>query len=98
MSILQSDARTGVVVTPRRALVLGGTEGRRAATPRPHARRRGGDALPSWKAFSNKDPLDERAVEQMVLVGVDAGATTGRSRKVGAGGVEDAAGNPRRAL
>jgi transposase-like protein len=40
--------------------------------------------LPSWKAFSNKDPLDERAVEQMLL-GVSARRYDRSLEGVGAG-------------
>jgi transposase-like protein len=49
-------------------LVLGG---RRVQARRPRARSMAGQeiALPSWSAFSAEDPLEERAVEQM-LVGV----------------------------
>lgn len=48
-------------------LVLGG---RLASVPRPRVRDAEGEvSLPSWSAFRERDPLDERAVEQM-LVGV----------------------------
>lgn len=48
-------------------LVLGG---RLASVRRPRARDADGEVtLPSWSAFRERDPLDERAVEQM-LVGV----------------------------
>src|SRR5712692_2378850 len=49
-------------------LVMGG---RRVAVRRPRARTMDGDevTLPSWKQFAAEDPLNERAVEQM-LVGV----------------------------
>src|SRR5208282_6412766 len=47
-------------------LVLGG---RRVAVRRPRARSVEGRELrlPSWRAWSARDPLDERAMEQMVL-------------------------------
>jgi transposase-like protein len=52
----------------RGELVMGG---RRVQVRRPRARTLAGEEiqLPSWKAFAAEDPLDERAVEQM-LVGV----------------------------
>jgi putative transposase len=48
------------------SLVLGG---RRVAVSRPRVRRvNGGElGLPSWREWSARDPLDERALEQMVL-------------------------------
>jgi len=48
------------------SLVLGG---RRVEIPRPRARSTDGRelSLPSWQAWSARDPLDERAFEQMVL-------------------------------
>src|SRR5260370_9741031 len=48
------------------SLVLGG---RRVAVQRPRARSVAGRELrlPSWREWSARDPLDERAVEQMVL-------------------------------
>src|SRR6202049_1568052 len=48
------------------SLVLGG---RRVAVNRPRARRVEGRELrlPSWREWSARDPLDERALEQMVL-------------------------------
>jgi len=48
------------------SLVLGG---RRVAVSRPRARSIGGHelSLPSWREWSTRDPLTERAVEQMVL-------------------------------
>src|SRR6516164_6664201 len=48
------------------SLVLGG---RRVAVSRPRARSVDGDelSLPSWREWSRRDPLTERAVEQMVL-------------------------------
>ena len=48
------------------SLVLGG---RRVEVPRPRARSTDGRELnlPSWQAWSSRDPLDERAFEQMVL-------------------------------
>ena len=48
------------------SLVLGG---RRVAVQRPRARSVEGRALrlPSWREWSARDPLDERALEQMVL-------------------------------
>jgi putative transposase len=48
------------------SLVLGG---RRVEIPRPRARSTDGRelSLPSWQAWSSRDPLDERAFEQMVL-------------------------------
>jgi putative transposase len=48
------------------SLVLGG---RRVAMQRPRARSVAGGELrlPSWREWSARDPLDERAVEQMVL-------------------------------
>jgi putative transposase len=48
------------------SLVLGG---RRAAVQRPRARSVEGRelSLPSWREWSARDPLDERALEQMVL-------------------------------
>lgn len=63
---------------PGRAVVRGGTVdgelvlgGRRVAVRRPRARRVGGGEvrLPSYERLRAEDPLDERAVEQM-LVGV----------------------------
>jgi putative transposase len=48
------------------SLVLGG---RRVAVSRPRVRSVGGRELPlpSWREWSARDPLDERALEQMVL-------------------------------
>jgi len=48
------------------SLVLGG---RRVAVNRPRARSVDGRelSLPSWREWSTRDPLTERAVEQMVL-------------------------------
>ena len=48
------------------SLVLGG---RRVKVERPRARSIDGHelSLPSWRAWSSRDPLDERAFEQMVL-------------------------------
>jgi len=48
------------------SLVMGG---RRVAVQRPRARTVEGHelSLPSWREWSARDPLDERAVEQMVL-------------------------------
>jgi putative transposase len=48
------------------SLVLGG---RRVKVERPRARSVAGHelGLPSWRAWSSRDPLDERAFEQMVL-------------------------------
>ena len=48
------------------SLVLGG---RRVKVERPRARRIDGHelSLPSWRTWSSRDPLDERAFEQMVL-------------------------------
>jgi putative transposase len=48
------------------SLVMGG---RRVKVERPRARSRDGHELllPSWRAWSARDPLDERAFEQMVL-------------------------------
>jgi putative transposase len=48
------------------SLVLGG---RRVEIPRPRARSLEGRelSLPSWRAWSSRDPLDERAMEQMVV-------------------------------
>src|SRR5271163_1422678 len=48
------------------SLVLGG---RRVAVPRPRVRSMEGHELklPSWREWSARDPLDERALEQMVL-------------------------------
>lgn len=47
------------------SLVMGG---RRVTVPRPRARNRDGEeVLPTWAAFSAEDPLEERAVEQMML-------------------------------
>jgi putative transposase len=47
------------------SLVLGG---RRVRVERPRARSVGHElSLPSWRAWSARDPLDERAFEQMVL-------------------------------
>jgi transposase-like protein len=56
------------VGTARGELVMGG---RRVQVRRPRARTLDGDEiqLPSWTAFAAEDPLDERAVNQM-LVGV----------------------------
>ncbi|MBX3158189.1 MAG: transposase [Deltaproteobacteria bacterium] len=56
------------VGTTRGELVMGG---RRIQVQRPRARTLDGEEiqLPSWAAFSAEDPLDERAVNQM-LVGV----------------------------
>src|SRR5450432_317031 len=63
---------------PGRDVVRGGTVdgelvlgGRRVSVRRPRARRVGGGEvrLPSYERLSAEDPLDERAVEQM-LVGV----------------------------
>jgi len=49
----------------RGELVMGG---RRVRVKRPRVRDAGGEVvLPSWQEFSNTDPLDERAVEQMVI-------------------------------
>lgn len=47
-------------------LVLGG---RRVSVRRPRARSREGAevVLPSWRAFADEDPLDARAVEQLVV-------------------------------
>ena len=47
-------------------LVMGG---RRVAVPRPRVRDRDGREVPlaSWSAFGDEDPLDERAVRQMLL-------------------------------
>lgn len=46
-------------------LVLGG---RLVSVRRPRVRDAGGEVtLPSWAAFSERDPLDERAVEQMIV-------------------------------
>ncbi|HKN01361.1 MAG TPA: hypothetical protein VJX23_12660, partial [Candidatus Binataceae bacterium] len=47
------------------SLVLGG---RRVAVSRPRVRSVGGRELPlpSWREWSSRDPLDERALEQMV--------------------------------
>lgn len=55
--------RTGHVAS---SLVLGG---RRVAIQRPRARSLAGRelSLPSWRGWSSRDPLDERAFEQMVL-------------------------------
>jgi putative transposase len=49
------------------SLVLGG---RQVAVQRPRARSVEGCelSLPSWREWSARDPLDERALEQMVLV------------------------------
>ena len=43
--------------------------GRRVKVERPRARSVDGHelSLPSWQAWSARDPLDERAFEQMVL-------------------------------
>lgn len=43
--------------------------GRRVAVKRPRARSAGGGelVLPSWRAWSARDPLDQRAMEQMIL-------------------------------
>ena len=43
--------------------------GRRVKVERPRARGVDGHelSLPSWRAWSSRDPLDERAFEQMVL-------------------------------
>jgi len=51
---------------PEAELVLGG---RRVGVKRPRVRSRDGQevALPSWAKFAAEDPLNERAVEQMVL-------------------------------
>jgi hypothetical protein len=48
------------------SLVLGG---RRVKVQRPRARSIGGQqlSLPSWQGWSARDPLDERALDQMVL-------------------------------
>ena len=48
------------------SLVMGG---RRVKVERPRARSIDGHELrlPSWRAWSSRDPLDERAFEQMVL-------------------------------
>jgi putative transposase len=48
------------------SLVLGG---RRVAVRKPRVRRIDGSevSLPSWERYSREDPLDERAVEQMVV-------------------------------
>jgi hypothetical protein len=48
------------------SLLLGG---RRVEIPRPRARSTDGRelSLPSWQAWSSRDPLDERAFEQRVL-------------------------------
>ena len=48
------------------SLVMGG---RRVKVERPRARSVDGHelSLPSWRAWSSRDPLDERAFEQMVL-------------------------------
>src|SRR5580700_3070231 len=48
------------------SLVLGG---RRVAVSRPRVRSVGGRELPlpSWREWSARDPLDERALEQMIL-------------------------------
>jgi len=55
--------RAGTVAS---SLVLGG---RRVKVPRPRARSLDGHelVLPSWQAWSSRDPLDQRSVEQMVL-------------------------------
>jgi putative transposase len=47
-------------------LVMGG---RRVSVPRPRVRDRDGREVPltSWSAFGDEDPLDERAVRQMLL-------------------------------
>jgi transposase-like protein len=47
-------------------LVMGG---RRVSVPRPRVRDRDGHEVPltSWSAFGDEDPLDERAVRQMLL-------------------------------
>jgi len=47
-------------------LVMGG---RRVSVPRPRVRNRDGHEIPltSWSAFGDEDPLDERAVRQMLL-------------------------------
>src|SRR3974377_858310 len=47
-------------------LVMGG---RRVSVPRPRVRNRDGHeiSLTSWSAFGDEDPLDERAVRQMLL-------------------------------
>lgn len=66
-------ARSAVRVgTTRGELVMGG---RRVQVRRPRARTLDGEEiqLPSWTAFTNADPLDERAVHQML-----AGVTTRR--------------------
>lgn len=61
----------GRKVGPRRAgstpgsLVMGG---RRVRVQRPRVRDEQGEVtLPSWRAFSHEDPLEARAMEQMVL-------------------------------
>lgn len=42
--------------------------GRRVVVPRPRVRHQGKEVvLPSWAAFADTDPLDERTLEQMVL-------------------------------
>jgi transposase-like protein len=48
------------------SLVMGG---RKVGVKRPRARTEAGEEveLPSWSAWSREDPLDERAVEQMVV-------------------------------
>src|SRR6266852_1514191 len=69
------------------SVVLGG---RRVAVQRPRARSVAGRELrlPSWREWSARDPLEQRAVEQM-LVGVStrgyalAGAATGSGRGTG---------------
>ncbi|MGO9604382.1 MAG: hypothetical protein ACLQAT_13475 [Candidatus Binataceae bacterium] len=59
------------------SLVLGG---RRVKVQRPRARSIEGHelVLPSWRAWSSRDPLDERASEQMVL-GVSTRRSSGSS-------------------
>lgn len=59
----RSAYRSGTV---KSSLVLGG---QRAEVARPRARTLAGEEvmLPSWAAWSAEDPLEERAVEQMVL-------------------------------
>ncbi len=64
-------------------LVLGG---RRVGVRRPRAHTLGGEevTLPSWKAFSNKDPWTSGRWSRWCS-GCRRGATTGRSRKSGLG-------------
>ena len=59
------------------SLVLGG---RRVKVQRPRARSIGGQqlSLPSWQRWSARVPLDERALDQMVLGVSTRGATLGR--------------------